>query len=210
VKILIVDDHALFRAGLRMLLAAIGQDVICLEAANLREAQALIAQHGDLQICLLDLTLKDEHGLDAIHSIKATAPQVAVVVVSGVEESAMIRQCIDAGAMSFIPKSVAPEILTRALQQVLHGSVYLPEQIVNAMSTTQPRPLLTPRQLQVLNCLSRGLPTKLISRELALSEHTIKEYIALVFQALGVRNRTEAVIKASQLRLQESAASARR
>jgi DNA-binding NarL/FixJ family response regulator len=210
VKILIVDDHALFRAGLRMLLAAIGQDVICLEAANLLEAQALIAQHGDLQICLLDLTLKDEHGLDAIHSIKATAPQVAVVVVSGVEESAMIRQCIDAGAMSFIPKSVAPEILTRALQQVLHGVVYLPEQIVNAMSTTQPRPLLTPRQLQVLNCLSRGLPTKLISRELALSEHTIKEYIALVFQALGVRNRTEAVIKASQLRLQESAASARR
>ena len=193
-----------------MLLAAIGQDVTCLEAANLLEAQALIAQHGDLQICLLDLTLKDEHGLDAIHSIKATAPQVAVVVVSGVEESAMIRQCIDAGAMSFIPKSVAPEILTRALQQVLSGVVYLPEQIVNAMSTTQPRPLLTPRQLQVLNCLSRGLPTKLISRELALSEHTIKEYIALVFQALGVRNRTEAVIKASQLRLQESAASAHR
>jgi DNA-binding NarL/FixJ family response regulator len=210
VKILIVDDHALFRAGLRMLLATIGRDVTCLEASNLAEAQGLIAQHADLQICLLDLTLKDEHGLDAIHSIKATAPQVAVVVVSGVEESAMIRQCIDAGAMSFIPKSVAPEILTRALQQVLGGVVYLPEQIVDAMSTTQARPLLTPRQLQVLNCLSRGLPTKLISRELALSEHTVKEYIALVFQALGVRNRTEAVIKASQLRLQEPAAAARR
>ncbi len=193
-----------------MLLATIGRDVTCLEASNLAEAQGLIAQHADLQICLLDLTLKDEHGLDAIHSIKATAPQVAVVVVSGVEESAMIRQCIDAGAMSFIPKSVAPEILTRALQQVLGGVVYLPEQIVDAMSTTQARPLLTPRQLQVLNCLSRGLPTKLISRELALSEHTVKEYIALVFQALGVRNRTEAVIKASQLRLQEPAAAARR
>lgn len=193
-----------------MLLAAIGRDITCLEAANLLEAQALIAQHGDLQICLLDLTLKDEHGLDAIHSIKSTAPQMAVVVVSGVEESAMIRQCIDAGAMSFIPKSVAPEVLTHALQQVLNGVVYLPEQIVNAMSTTQFMPPLTPRQLQVLNCLSRGLPTKLISRELALSEHTIKEYIALVFQALGVRNRTEAVIKASRLRLQECAASARR
>jgi DNA-binding NarL/FixJ family response regulator len=210
VKILIVDDHALFRAGLRMLLATIGQDVTCMEAANLVEAQTLIAQHADLQICLLDLTLKDEHGLDAIHSIKETAPQVAVVVVSGVEESAMIRQCIDAGAMSFIPKSVSPEILTRALQQVLSGVVYLPEQIVNAMSATQPRPLLTPRQLQVLSCLSRGLPTKLIARELELSEHTVKEYIALVFQALGVRNRTEAVIKAGQLRLQEAAAPARR
>jgi DNA-binding NarL/FixJ family response regulator len=210
VKILIVDDHALFRAGLRMLLATIGHDVTCLEAANLGEALVLIAEHADLQICLLDLTLKDEHGLDAIHAIKATAPQIAVVVVSGVEESAMIRACIEAGAMSFIPKSVAPEILTRALQNVLNGVVYLPERIIDAMSTPQSRPLLTPRQLQVLNCLSRGLPTKLISRELALSEHTVKEYIALVFQALGVRNRTEAVIKASQLRLQESAAAARR
>jgi DNA-binding NarL/FixJ family response regulator len=210
VKILIVDDHALFRAGLRMLLAAIGQDVSCLEAASLGEAQALIAEHADLQICLLDLTLKDEHGLDAIQAIKTSAPQVAVVVVSGVEETAVIRRCIDAGAMSFIPKSVAPEVLTRALQQVLSGAVYLPEQIVNAMNTAQPRPLLTPRQLQVLACLSRGLPTKLISRELALSEHTVKEYIAMVFQSLGVRNRTEAVIKAGQLRLQESGASTRR
>jgi two-component system nitrate/nitrite response regulator NarL len=93
--------------------------------------------------------------------------------------------------------------MTKALHHVLSGAVYLPEQIVSAMQGAPPRPLLTPRQLQVLHCLSRGLPTKLISRELALSEHTVKEYIALVFQALGARNRTEAVIKASQLRLQE-------
>jgi DNA-binding NarL/FixJ family response regulator len=205
-KILVIDDHALFRAGLRMLLSTIGHDVTCLEASNIADAETLIALHPDLHICLLDLALKGEHGLDAIHAIKASAPQVAVVVVSGVEESSMIRRCIDAGAMSFIPKSVAPEVLTLALQHVLNGVVYLPEQIVNAMSTIQPRPLLSPRQLQVLQCLSRGLPTKMISRELELSEHTVKEYIALVFQSLGVRNRTEAVIKASQLRLQEPAA----
>ena len=111
--------------------------------------------------------------------------------------------------MSFIPKSVAPEVLTQALQHVLSGAVYLPEQIVSAMEHVPQRPQLTPRQWQVLKCLSRGLPTKLISRELELSEHTVKEYIALVFQALGVRNRTEAVIKASQLRLQESSVRAR-
>jgi DNA-binding NarL/FixJ family response regulator len=203
VKILIVDDHALFRAGLRMLLGTIGQNIECLEAANVSDALALISQHADIQLCLLDLALKNEHGLDAVQKIKETAPQVAVVVVSGADDSATIRSCIDAGAMSFIPKSVTPEVMTKALHHVLSGAVYLPEQIVSAMQGAPPRPLLTPRQLQVLHCLSRGLPTKLISRELALSEHTVKEYIALVFQALGVRNRTEAVIKASQLRLQE-------
>jgi DNA-binding NarL/FixJ family response regulator len=206
VKILIVDDHALFRAGLRMLLSTIGQNVICVEAADVKEGLSLISQHTDLQLCLLDLALKNEHGLDAIQKIKETAPHVAVVVVSGTDDAATIRRCIDAGAMSFIPKSVAPEALTQALQHVLKGAVYLPEQIVSAMEKIEKHALLSPRQQQVLQCLSRGLPTKLIAREMGLSEHTVKEYIALVFQALGARNRTEAVIKASQLRLQERSA----
>jgi DNA-binding NarL/FixJ family response regulator len=208
-KILIVDDHALFRAGLRMLLAAIGRNICCFEAADVDEALALIAQHPDLTLCLLDLSLKNENGFDAIHKIKTSAPTVAVVVVSGADDSATIRNCIDAGAMSFIPKSVPPEVLTQALQHVLGGAVYLPEQIVSVMEEIHPRAPLSPRQMQVLQCLSRGLPTKLIARELELSEHTIKEYIALIFQALGARNRTEAVIKASRLRLQERFATVR-
>jgi DNA-binding NarL/FixJ family response regulator len=204
VKILIVDDHALFRAGLRMLLATIGHKVTCLEAATVADALALIGQNPDLQLCLLDLSLKNEHGLGAIQRIKQSAPQAAVVVVSGADDSATIRSCIDAGAMSFIPKSVAPEVLTQALQHVLSGAVYLPDQIMSAMEEMPERVQLTPRQQQVLRCLSRGLPTKLIARELDLSEHTVKDHIAMLFQALGASNRTEAVIKASQLRLQES------
>jgi DNA-binding NarL/FixJ family response regulator len=208
-KILIVDDHALFRAGLRMLLPSISRDVTCLEAATIAEAAALLAQHPDLQLCLLDLSLKNENGESAIRQIKQDAPQVAVVIVSGTDDPATIRSCIDAGAMSFIPKTVTPEVLTTALQHVLAGAVYLPEQIISAMDEVPQRPSLTPRQMQVLNCLSRGLPTKLISRELNLSEHTVKEYIALVFQAVGARNRTEAVIKAGQLRLQHGGGMAR-
>jgi DNA-binding NarL/FixJ family response regulator len=200
-KILIVDDHALFRAGLRMLLAAISRTVECLECSTIAEARDLIARNPDLQLCLLDLSLKNENSESTIQLIKRDAPHVAVVVVSGADDPATIRSCIDAGAMSFIPKSVAPEILTTALQHVIGGEVYLPEQIISALDEAPPRPSLTPRQMQVLQCLSRGLPTKLISRELSLSEHTVKEYIALVFQALGARNRTEAVIKAGQLRL---------
>jgi DNA-binding NarL/FixJ family response regulator len=204
-QILIVDDHALFRAGLRMLLATIGHKVTCVEAASVQEALASLDAHPDIRLCLLDLSLKNENGMSAIQRIKQTAPQVAIVVVSGADDSGTIRSCIDAGAMSFIPKSVTPEVLTHALQHVLAGAVYLPEQISSALDAT-PRVALTPRQSQVLDCLSRGLPTKLIARELDLSEHTVKDHIALLFQALGASNRTEAVIKASRLNLRASLA----
>jgi DNA-binding NarL/FixJ family response regulator len=199
VKILLVDDHALFRAGLRMLLATLEEDIHCLEAATVAQALELVVQHPDLELCLLDLALKNELGFGVIQSIKDTAPQAAVIVVSGSEETATIRSCIDAGAMSFIPKSVTPQVLTHALRRVLTGAVYLPDQVVSALQSPLEQLALSPRQLQVLHGLSRGLPTKLIARELNLSEHTVKEYIGAVFQALGVHNRTEAVIKASQL-----------
>jgi len=200
-KILLVDDHALFRAGLRMLLTTICQDATTLEAATTAEGIALTHAHPDLDLCLLDLSLKNESGLAAIAAFKEAAPQTAVVVVSSADDSATIRACLDRGAMSFIPKSLGPDVLTQALQHVLQGTVYLPEQIVNAADDEPERPSLTPRQWEVLHCLSRGLPTKLIAREMSLSEHTVKEHIALLFQALGVRNRTEAVIKGSQWRL---------
>src|SRR5471032_2001282 len=116
-----------------MLLATIGHKVACLESASVADALALIGQHPDLQLCLLDLSLKNENGLGAIQRIKQSAPHVAVVVVSGADDSATISSCIDAGAMSFIPKSVAPEVLTQALQHVLSGAVYLPDQIISAM-----------------------------------------------------------------------------
>jgi two-component system nitrate/nitrite response regulator NarL len=145
--------------------------------------------------------LKNESGLAAITSLKEAAPQAAVVVVSSADDSATIRACLDSGAMSFIPKSLGPDVLTQALQHVFKGTVYLPEQIVEAVDDEPERPTLTTRQWEVLHCLSRGLPTKLIAREMNLSEHTVKEHIALLFQALGVRNRTEAVIKGSQWRL---------
>lgn len=200
-KILLVDDHALFRAGLRMLLSTVDSHVLILEADDAGAALALLREHPDVQLCLLDLALRNEAGIDAIERIKAIAPQAAVVVVSGAEDNATIRRCIDAGAMSFIPKSVTPDVLTRALQSVLEGTIFLPEQIQSRIDEAPPAATLTRRQLQVLQCLNRGLPNKLISRELGLSEHTVKDHITLIFQALGARNRTEAVIKASRMDL---------
>lgn len=198
-KVLIVDDHALFRSGLRMLLVALNSGVTCVEAASAAEARARIAEHPDIELCLLDLALRNETGLGVIGLIKEAAPRIAVVVVSGVDEVTTIRQCIDAGAMSFIPKSAAPETLTQALRHVLAGEVFLPEQVATALEARRPTARLTTRQLQVLQALSRGLPTKVIARELSLSENTVKEHIGVVLETLGARNRTEAVIIASRL-----------
>ena len=200
-KILLVDDHALFRAGLRLLLRAIRPDAVILEAATLAEALALAQANPELQVCLLDLALRSESGLSALTSLKSSAPEMAVVIVSGAEDIGTIRRCIDDGAMSYIPKSLPPEVLTEALNSVLLGKLYLPEQVLEAGRRGTPVPSLTPRQLDVLRYLSRGWATKAICRELDLSEHTVKEHISLIFQALGVHNRTEAVIKAASLPL---------
>jgi DNA-binding NarL/FixJ family response regulator len=202
-KVLLVDDHALFRAGLRMLLTTMCQNATTFDAASVTEAIAIAQANPDLELCLLDLSFKGESGLSGLARLKEAAPQAAVVVVSSSDDSATIRACLDGGAMSFIPKSLGPDVLTQALQHVLQGTVYLPEQIMNAAAGVGSRPTLTGRQQDVLRCLSRGLPTKLIARELSISEHTVKEHIALLFQVLGVRNRTEAVIRGSQWRLLE-------
>lgn len=203
-KILLVDDHTLFRAGLRMLLAVLGRDVTILEASTAAEALSLIETQPGIQLCLLDLSLKSDDGLSLLGKTKQLAPNMVVVVVSGADDAVTIRNCIEAGAMSFIPKSATPEVLTQALQRVLNGEVYLPDEVGLSEAGSgeeMPRPLLTPRQREVLKYLSQGLPTKLIARRLEISEYTIKEHIALIFQALGVRNRTEAVIRASRLLL---------
>lgn len=197
-KILLVDDHALFRAGLRLLISAIDGAAQLLEAGTLTEALAAAAQNPDLSLCLLDLTLREDYGLRAMAQLRAAAPAVAVVVVSASEEPGAVRACIDAGAMSFIPKSAEPDVLASALRRVLQGQVALPPGMHADPPAERHRPVLTPRQRDILRGLHRGLPTKVIARELQISEYTAKEHIAKIFEILGVRNRTEAVIKSSR------------
>ncbi len=200
--ILLVDDHALFRAGLRLLLASLRPDMIVFEASGVEQALALARDHQDLRLCLLDLDLRQEQGLPAIREIKLAAPSVAVVIVSATDDDETVRSCIMAGAMSYIAKSSPPAVLTQALTRVLQGDVFLPPTVFAEAPAAPTKVLvLTPRQRDVLSGLNRGLPSKLIARELGISEYTVKEYLADLFRLLDVRNRTEAVIKASRMSL---------
>lgn len=209
-KTLLVDDHALFRAGLRLLLGTIDRDADVTEVASVAQALSYVAGHPDLDLCLLDLALKNESGLNAISQLKEIAPGVAIVVVSAAEDSATILACLEAGAMSFISKSSAPEVLTHALRRVLAGDIYLPDQISESPdAVSMPKLPFSPRQLEVMSALSRGLPNKLIARELGLSEYTVREYISAIYRSLGVHSRTQAVIKVAQLGIPMNAERAR-
>ncbi|MHB1872340.1 MAG: response regulator [Steroidobacteraceae bacterium] len=203
--ILLVDDHALFRGGLRLLLASLSPEVHFLEAANVEEAVAQAREHQDLRVCLLDLDLKQDHGLPAIGRIRQCAPNAAIVIVSAADDPITVRACIEAGAMSYITKSSPPDLLTLALRRVLDGEVALPRSVLTTSDGAYRARILTPRQRDVLAGLNRGLSTKSIARELSLSEHTVKEYLCDIFRLLEVHNRTEAVIRASQLRLRADA-----
>lgn len=198
-KVLMVDDHALFRDGLRLLLCSTHPDAQLLEASTLAGALSLLLEHADLTMCFLDLDLKQERGLPVLKKIKLESPNLPVVIVSGSEDSSTVRACMQAGAISYIPKSLTSEKFLYALQRVLKGEIFLPHEEENDVKPSAPSgiPNLTPRQREVLYALSRGFSTKSIARELSLSEYTVKDHISDLFRILGANNRVEAVTKAS-------------
>jgi DNA-binding NarL/FixJ family response regulator len=129
---------------------------------------ALLGEHTDIQLCLLDLSLRSDDGLRLLQAAKPIAPSTSMVIVSGSYDGLTICTFIDASAMSFIPKSATPDELPQALQRVLQGEVYLPPQI-GLGTEEKSRPLLAPRQRDVPRYLSQGLPTKMIARVLDVS-----------------------------------------
>lgn len=199
-KVLLVDDHSLFRAGLRLLTQSIRPNTEIYEANTIAEALQLCQQHTDLRLCLLDIHLANENGLQGLGQLKAIAPGLAVVVVSSENNFQAVSLSLDAGAMGFIPKSSSPEDLSSALLRVLNGDVYIPPDIGGTHGDTRPAvPNMSKRQWDVFHCLMRALPNKLICRELDLSENTIKSHIAAIFRAFDVHTRTQLLIVASKM-----------
>lgn len=195
-KILIVDDHALFRAGLRLLLEVKRADADIQETANVDETIAWLACNPPPDLCLLDLDLKTRSGADLLCVLRKKSRAIKVVLVSATDDVDAVLACLQAGAVGYIPKSATPGILSLALDRVLAGERFLPESFPE-WDPDHPvsRPVLTQRQQQILLCLQKGMANKVIARELGISLYTVKDHITEILRILGAENRVQAVLK---------------
>lgn len=214
-KILLIDDHPLFREGMRHLLARLADAVMVHEAADLRAGLQLCRAEGQFDLALLDLNMPGMAGIDAVATFRDSFPAIPLVVLSAAQGGAEIRQALAAGAAGFIPKSSTSEVMLGAIRLVLSGGTYLPPQALDGRRLPARAPAgaeatpaagsgrvsLSERQLEVLALLVQGKPNKVIARELDVSEGTVKMHLAIIFGTLQARNRTEAVAAAQRLGL---------
>jgi DNA-binding NarL/FixJ family response regulator len=202
-KVLIADDHPLVRDALARTVSRVRPEAQLLQAASHDETLALLTSERP-PLALVDLHMPGMDGTLALRRLRLASPTTTLLVVSGDDDPVVMRAALAAGAAGFVPKSEPPERLEQALALVLAGGTYLPPQALadfrNGAAPARPDPgALTPRQTDVLHGLMRGLPNKLIARELGLTEGTVKIHIAAILRALQARNRTEAVVVARDL-----------
>jgi DNA-binding NarL/FixJ family response regulator len=203
-KILVVDDHVLIREALRGLFRELKPEATVLEAPDAARTMELLAEQPDIALVLLDLSLPDRDGLVLLAELRAHYPGISVVVLSGFPDRANVVQALDHGAMGFIPKSAGREVMTSALSLVFSGGVYIPPEILDPGTPDAVRPPASPadlgltgRQTDVLALMMQGKSNKAICRRLDLAEPTVKNHVTAILKALGVSNRTEAVLAAS-------------
>lgn len=211
-KLLLCDDHPPIRAVMALLAREISKQIEIVEAGNAAEALAMIELHPDIDLVLLDLHMPGMSGLDLLAELKMKHPSLPVVVLSSDETRAMVVAALERGATGYICKSSPMDLLAKFLEHALAGNITLPATIVPAPSVestkavvfpqaAKPQPVdlgLTPRQMDVLGCLLRGMSGKQICRELGIAEGTEKSHTVAVFRALNVTNRAQAVIEASR------------
>lgn len=211
-RVLIVDDHELIRAGLADTLRQAYAGITIAEAENGNAAFEQLAQ-AEFNLAIIDLYIPGEKSFSFVRTLCDRYPALTVVVLSGSENPADIRKCIDIGASGFIPKSTPRDQLLAALAEVIDGKIYLPEAITQAvpaamsssgsvapgMTLEQVTGSLTPRQREILELLAQGQSNKQIARSCQLSENTIKVHVSAILRALGLNNRTQAGVLMQQL-----------
>jgi DNA-binding NarL/FixJ family response regulator len=203
-KILIADDHGLFREGLRHVLANLDQAAEVFEAFDFESTLALVSQPLDVDIVLLDLNLPGADGFSVLRALGERYPALPVVIVSASESHTDIQQALSDGALGFIPKSSTSDIMLNALRLVLAGGIYVPPNYLNYQQLTEDSAKthsLTARQIEVLQMIVEGKANKLIASDLGLAESTVKMHISAIFKTLGVTNRTQAALSAEKLGL---------
>lgn len=213
-KILIVDDHALFRQGLEMLLHDLFPKADIVEASDAAEALAAAKKYPDFQLVLVDLKLPGGTGFATLKKLSSTLPKAVVAVISASDNITDITESYKAGAKGFIAKSSTAEVLRHALPLILSGETYIPSSATAALVSGRQEtaaggdseavaatPSLTPRQREILVLMAHGLQNRDIAERLGMLEGTVKVHVKGVLQKLGVKNRTHAVIKGFRLGL---------
>lgn len=203
-RIIIVDDHPLFRSALRQTLSGGDASILVEEAGDIAALMAALERDRDCDLVLLDLNMPQSRGFSGLLLVRAQYPEVPVMIISAVEEGAVIRRAFELGASGYLHKSVGPVDIRRAIETVLSGEVYVPDgmelPVEDAHSNLMKRlGTLTPQQIRVLMMLSDGLMNKQIAYELSISEATVKAHVSAILQKLDVDSRTQAVIAASRI-----------
>ena len=205
-RLVIADDHPLFRGALREAVTGVFDRAEVAEAGTFEEVSELLERGGDIDLILLDLRMPGVRGFSGLMYLRAQYPSLPIVVVSASDDPAVIRRCIDFGASGFIPKTLGIEALRQAIARVLQGEVWTPPDVdltrqsdgeITAMIARLST--LTPQQVRVLMMLSAGLLNKQIAYELGVSEATVKAHVSAILQKLGVESRTQAVIAAGKI-----------
>jgi len=201
-KILIVDDHALFREGLCYVLDKIEGEVSILEASDYENAFNLLTSNPDLNLVLLDLCMPGKDGFSLLEMASEKFPMIPIVVLSASKDISDMNRSMAAGAMGYIPKDATGKLMVGAINLVLSGGLYIPPDMVTNQNndiSDKKDVSLTQRQTEVMAMLAKGLSNKVIAADLEITEATIKMHITSIMKSLGVSNRTQAVIAAQKL-----------
>lgn len=220
-KILLADDHALIRSGLRSELATLAPKVDFVEAWDAASLRQVFEQNRDLDLALVDLTMPGMQGARSIAALRGDFPAVPLIVVSGIDTGREVQAVLRAGAAGYIPKSAIAQVMLQAIRLVLAGGLYLPPQLMHVLDDVAPErvdgdagrvassdqegaaatrlELLSPRQREVFALLAKGLSNKMIARQLDITEGTVKSHVATIFDVLHVHNRVSAVAEARTL-----------
>ena len=200
-KILIADDHALYRDGLRLNLSNLLPDADILDAASFSQAAEALKNNPDTTLVLADLGMPDTGWEDGIQKLQAAMPNIRIGVISASEDVHTIKKILGLGICCYLPKNIDTKVLNSALNLVLNGGTYYPPALLAASSENMNLAngkKLTNRQFEVLKYLAQGLSNKQIAYQMNVSEATVKLHINALLRALGATNRTQTVIKAQK------------
>jgi DNA-binding NarL/FixJ family response regulator len=188
--ILVADDHALMRDGIKMLIARHFANVIVLEANNAEALYAVLASHRVIDVAIVDLTMP---GMDAgaeIANVSQRFPDMPIIVMSSLDTADVVRRTLRVRSVAaFVPKSADTACMRTALDAALSGRKVEPASRSDAPATAQAA--MTPRQHEVRRLLREGLSNKLIAAELGISEGTVKNHVSEIFRVLNTTNRTQ-------------------